>query len=91
MSWAAHNPEKYDALIRKGIVDYLDQLIAKAGFEVPGEWLQGYEALVEVLQTEPSVHCIYDIFLQRASTQILNAEADMYGSLIDQVKERFDA
>lgn len=91
MSYMAEHPEKYDELVRKGILTYLELLMYRAGFEVPGEWRNGYEALIEVLQREPSVRSTYDTLIQRASTHILDAEADHYGSLLDQVKERFDA
>ena len=83
MSWAAHNPELYDDLIRKGILHWVDNLMDKAGFEVPGEWREGYEALVEVLQIEPSVHHIYEELLHLASKDIVHAEQDYFGGLID--------
>ena len=91
MSWARHNSEKYDEIIRKGMLHYLDQLLMRGGFDTPGQWIEGYEALLEVIQYEPSTRSLYDALMQLASQDILDSEADYYGGLIDQAKERFDA
>ena len=81
MGWAAHNPEKYDEIIRKGILHLIDREMDKAGFQVPGEWHEGYEALVEVLQIAPHCRSIYDEFLHLASKDIVDAEQDYFSGL----------
>ena len=83
MSYAAHNPELYDKLVRKGILSWLNGLIDKAGFEGPHEWEEGYEALIEVLQQEPQVRDIYEAMLHHASRDITRAEQDYFSGLID--------
>ena len=87
MSWASHNPELYDEITRKGIVKYLDGLLQSNGFDPPGEWLDGYTALVEVLQAENS--SAYTILLNLASKQIIDAETDHFSRLADQARERY--
>ena len=88
MSFASEHPERYDEFIRKGILVWMDLQMGKAGFVVPGEWQQGYEALVEVLQTDPAMKDFYDLCLQRASRYIMAAEQDYFSGLVDQAKER---
>ena len=88
MSYAAHNPELYDKLVRKGILSWLNGLIDKAGFEGPHEWEEGYEALIEVLQQEPQVRDIYEAMLHHASRDITRAEQDYFSGLIDHVVEQ---
>jgi hypothetical protein len=88
MSLINENPERYDEFIRKGIAHWLDHQMTKAGFVVPGEWYDGYEALVEVLQTDPAMKDFYELCLQRASKQISAAEQEYFSGLIDDAKER---
>lgn len=90
MRWAADNPERYNELVRQGIIRYLDTILSNAGFDAPGKWSEGYAALLEVLQAEPSAHHVYDALLVLASRHILEEEADYHGGFIDQAKERFD-
>ena len=88
MSWGADNPELYDEIIRKGIVRYLDKLVDKAGFQVDGTWLEGYQVLVEVLQAGSSGYSLYEELLRLANKEICNAEGDYWGGRIDEAKER---
>lgn len=86
MSWAGDNPERYTEIVRKGIVHLIDDRMTAGGFTVPGEWLEGYAALIEVLESDPVLDDIYDILMSRASKYITEAEKDYHSSLIDQAK-----
>lgn len=88
MSWAAHNPEQYDEFIRKGILHWLDTRIDKYGFVVPGEWLQGYEALIEVIQGDPQMSGLYDELVRLSSVEISATEREYFSGLVDQAKDR---
>ena len=88
MSYAAHNPELYDELVRKGILHWLGEFMDKAGFVEPQEWSEGYEALIEVLQQEPQVRDIYEAMLHHASRDITRAEQDYFSGLIDHAVEQ---
>ena len=81
MSWAAHNPEKYDEIIRKGILRYIDHTMDEYGFAVPGDWIEGYTALVEVLQQDTHMRSVYDAFMHLASKEIIYAEQDYFSRL----------
>lgn len=81
MSWAAHNPEAYDEIVRKGILEYIDKQMSDSGFSVPGEWLEGYEALIEVLQYDPKLRSIYDAFMHLGNKHIMDAEQSYFSSL----------
>jgi hypothetical protein len=83
MSYWSHNPEKYDDIIRKGILHWMDRLIDEAGFEGPREWSDGYEALIETLQMDPHTRDVYDAMCNRASKDIINAEQDYFSGLAD--------
>lgn len=87
MSIWGENPEIYDELVRKGILHWIDSLIDTAGFQGPREWSEGFEALIEVLQVEPSVRDIYLSMLHHASRDIVRAEQDYFGGLIDHAVE----
>ena len=60
----------------------------KNGFEVPGTWLEGYEALVETIQEDPVMRSIYNEMLRLSTQQITKAEANHFGTLIDDIQER---
>ena len=89
MSYWSDNPEKYDELTRKGILQWLNRLVDKAGFEGPREWSEGYEALIEVLQMNPLTHDIYEVLCHHASRDIVRAEQDYFGGLTDQAVEQY--
>ena len=91
MSFVSDNPERYDDIIRKGILNFIEKRMASNGFEVPGEWREGYEAFVETLQADPTLHKLYDTMMDMSTKEILNAEQDYFGRLFDQAKGRFDA
>ena len=90
MSWASHNPERYDEIVHNGLVKYLDTLVDKAGFQVQGEWLEGYRALVETLHTSIPAHSLYNSLVFLAHKEIQTSEADYFSGLVDAAKERTD-
>lgn len=89
MSYFTEHPEAYDTIVLTGIVKWIDQFMDKAGFAVPGEWLNGYQALVEVIREHPQTRALYTNLLHLAQRQITASEADYFSSLIDEQKERY--
>ena len=85
--WMDH-PEQYNAVIRTGILHWLESRMDKNGFEVPGQWLEGMEALVETIQEDPTMRVLYDEMMKQSAQQITKAEADQFGTLIDDIQER---
>ena len=83
MSWANKEPEKYDELTRQGILNYLYRAMHSSSFMVPNDCAQGYEALVEVIQTTPDLRGVYVELQRLASVDILKAEQDWFGGQID--------
>lgn len=79
MSWAAHNPEAYDEITRKGINNYLCRIIAEQGFEF--ENVEPIMALVEAIQEIPAFRGIYNHLLSLASRDIILEEQDYFSSL----------
>lgn len=79
MSWAAHNPEAYDEIIRKGIDNYLCRTITEQGFEFLD--LQPIMALVEAIQEIPALRRVYNELLDLASRDIISAEQDYFSRL----------
>ena len=79
MSWATHNPEKYDELTRQGILSYLYRAMHSSSFMVPNDCAQGYEALVEVIQTTPTLRGVYLELQRLANVDILKAEQEWFG------------
>ena len=88
MSLASENPERYDEFVRKGIVKYLDKIVTEEGFTVPGEWYEGYVALVESLQQSLHAHTLYDDLRFLAHKEISAVESEYFSGLVDEVKER---
>jgi hypothetical protein len=83
MSYASNHLSQYDGFIRQGIVNWLGERLGDAGFQVAGEWFQGYEALVEVMQIDPEMRGVYDELVSRAYKQIAQAEAEYFSGLTD--------
>lgn len=81
MSWASHNPEKYDELVREGILYYIDSRLSHNGFDLPGNWLEGCKAFVETCQTDPQLKSVYCELQRLANVEILNAQQDYFGSI----------
>lgn len=86
MSLWSHDPEKYDEIIRDGILHYIDSCMITNGFTVPGEWYEGYEALIETLQVDPSLRSVYEHLERLATSDIIKAEQDYFGGLGDAAK-----
>lgn len=90
MSWASHNPEKYDEIVRKGLADYLFNEVTHAGFEAPGDWWEAYLALAEVIQESPELRSIYHDLLHVGVKAISHQEAEYFSGLVDSAKERYE-
>lgn len=87
MSLWNKNPEKYNELIRIGIVHYLDIRLDKSGWATdellgPGIW-----GLVELIQTDPPLKGVYQELQRLATLDILKVEQDYFGGLTDQTKD----
>jgi len=87
MSFTSHNPELYDGIVRKSILRWVDNLMDKEGFSVPGEWLEGYEAFIEAIQNNPQGRSLYDELIRLASKEIVHTEQAYFGELIDHAVE----
>jgi hypothetical protein len=87
MSFWSNNPEKYTEIAHQGMVSCLDRYLAKAGFEVPGEWLDGFLALVETASTEPQLRTLYNEIERLANKDVLRAEQDYFGGLADNARK----
>ena len=83
MSLWSNNPELYDELVNKGMVHCLDRYVTKNGFSAPGEWLDGYLALVETMRVTPELKGLADELQRLASIEILETEQDYFGGLAD--------
>ncbi len=79
MSWANQNPLKYDELTRQGILNYLYRTMHSSSFMVPNDCAQGYEALVELIQTTPALRGVYVELQRLANVDILKAEQEWFG------------
>jgi len=84
MSWAAHNPEKYEEIEREGVTAKLRSALKENGFdEYDADTLT---AIVDTLQVCASGATIYNPWSQLtcwACQEISNAEGDYFGGLAD--------
>jgi hypothetical protein len=87
MSFASHNPEKYDEIIRQGLLNYLDKRLFKNGFDVPGDWLEGLKALIETMEVDPQLKGLYNELHRLATVDIMKAEQDYFGGLADGARQ----
>lgn len=90
MSWTAENPELYDDLVLKGIISYIDTLLSESGFEPTGDWLDGYQALVETLREQGETRGVYDALVRLADESVQRSIANYYADKIDEVRSRRD-
>jgi hypothetical protein len=82
MSWAAHNPEKYDEILRAGVVDKIEAAMRDEGFEFDYDTVC---MVVETLQNQasgPTTHNPWDQLVSWASKQVAAAEGDYFSSLV---------
>jgi hypothetical protein len=84
MSWAAHNPELYEQICKRGIAWKLQREIARNGFD-PRDAEEMMANIVEVL---------YETFGNTlsgwASEEISESEGSYFGDLADAAKEQHD-
>ena len=90
MSWASHNPELYDEMIRKGIQRYLEDALYRNGFTFPQNGDDDeMTALVEMFQEDPHFSKIYDNLMTLANAQICDAETNHFAGLADAARDRY--
>ena len=82
MSWAAHNPEAYDAILKAGIVTKLEKEIVANGFDLEDVSSFTLEALVESL-AEAKDRRVYSALLDWSTKEISEAERDHWATLVD--------
>ena len=82
MSWAAHNPEAYEAIVKDGIVNRLEQELVENGFDPDGNAIFTLAALVESLAEAKDTR-VYKALLDFAQHEIVDAEADHWATLGD--------
>lgn len=88
MSWAAHNPEKYDEICRKGIAARIQSALIGLGTE-PGEIdLDFLESMVLAIQEDPDGGKAYDGLLDWSCQKISEEERDYFASQTDAAYER---
>lgn len=81
MSWASHNPEKYEEIERTGVADAIAKTIAEQGFE--GYDRDTIKMVVETLQSEasgPTQSNVWSQLTTWAYKEIIEAEADYFSS-----------
>ncbi len=84
MSWAAHNPEKYDEICREGMVEFLKKRIPE---------LEGQEDNLDYLLSElkddiGDVSEAYEKLLLAANEEISAAEGDHFAGIADAGADR---
>ena len=86
MSWAAHNPEKYEEICREGVEIKLGEIYKSVWHETPDAEL--IKNLVDAIcQEAPKV---WDVLMDISFKEIGEAEADYWGSMVDMAKERME-
>lgn len=77
MSWASHNPEKYDEIVRNGLTRLLDRSMAEQGFDK--DVLLTEDQLNAVLETiELCWPKAYEEIRSAGCTDICDSEADYF-------------
>jgi len=88
MSWASHNPELYDEMIRRGIASYLSHSLHRNGFETDADD-DVLVALAEMFQEDSHFSKVYDALMTLANAQICQAEQNHFARLADQARNRY--
>ena len=83
MSWAAHNPEAYDEILKSGIVNKLRKELADNGFNFEDDF-DFLPAVVEVMFQEPKISAA---LLSWALREVTDAEADHWATLANYKEE----
>lgn len=83
MSWASHNPELYDEMCVRGVVNHLQKLTDRQGFVLSRDALA---MVVDALMTDATWRAFA---LDRAWREIGAVEQEYFGDLTDAV-ERTD-
>ncbi len=86
MSWAAHNPEKYEEIVRNGVVIFILSRIPELG-----DLEETLDYLLEEMSFEPSDdagYAIYQQLINLSTKQITTSEADYFGGLVDDAMNR---
>lgn len=79
MSWAAHNVEAYDEILKTGACSMLRKQLEGHGFEdMDGDTIN---AFVEVIYESHPV--IWDELLKLSTREVVDAEADYFASIAD--------
>jgi hypothetical protein len=80
MSWASHNPEKYDEIVRNGLTRLFDRSMGEMGFEK--ETLLTEDQLMAVIETLEN--CFPEAFVElrdKAHSDICDAEANYFSRM----------
>ena len=85
MGWAKNNPEKYAELEYAGVTAKLERIMAEQYGTLSSEQTRTIGELANALQDLPDV---WLALVTWAHTEVADAEADHFGSLIDAAKER---
>ncbi len=85
MSWAAHNPEKYDEIVLAGVLAFLRKRRTPARFTLTDE--DELYALEELSQA-PALRRVWDLLVDLSFREIVDCEADYWASRVDAALER---
>ena len=81
MSWAAHNPEAYDEILKAGIAEKISKELAENGFDFEDD-CDFLLAIVESLSQAKDTK-VYDELVKWSQHEIADAEADYWASIAD--------
>lgn len=83
MSWASHNPELYDEICERGIVNKIIRTVEQYANDCPPE--DDVALIVSALYQEDTVR---DALLSWANSSICDAEANHWARQVDQARDR---
>jgi len=80
MSWAAHNPEAYNEILKAGVKDRITKELRDTGFD--GLDPSTVDAVVESLQQAKDSKP-FDALISWSQHEVSNAEADHFADIAD--------
>lgn len=85
MSWAAHNPEIYDKILKSGVVRKLTKELTDYGFK--GRDRDTLVAIVDVMAEDSKV---YDALIWWSRQEGTEAEREYFAGLVDDAMNSHD-
>lgn len=85
MSWASHNPEAWDEICVNGIVQKIEDAMKVYAEPIDAGELRD---VIHAIQETADGEKVFDALLTWAQKEVVDAEADYFGGLIDAACER---